>query len=74
MYCCCFGIARASRHLLNPRCEMIFAFCWRSRNSFSPTIPISAIPFATLCGMSSSRRYSISSGKFVACWSSVLLL
>ena len=56
LYSWALGMARESLHLLNPRRFTISAFPPRSTYSFSPTMPRSATPVLTLCGMSSSLR------------------
>ena len=49
------------------------AFSFRSTNSFSPTMPMSATPLAMVCGMSSSRWKSTYTGKLLAWVSKVRL-
>ena len=56
-------MASDKRHLLNPRRRSSVTFFFFSIISLSPTMPISAVPDATLSGMSSSRRNNNSTGK-----------
>ena len=59
-------MASERRHLLKPKRFMSFASLPFSTYSFSPTMPTSATPFATDCGMSSSRKKRTSTGKPLA--------
>ena len=62
LYSSSFGIAKDNLHLLNPKRLINRASAPFSMYSFSPTIPISATPLATDCGISSSRKKSTSTG------------
>jgi len=65
VYVSAFGIARESLHLENPSFFVFSIFSFFSKNTFSPMIPISAIPSAIYWGISATRRYNISIGKLV---------
>ena len=73
-YSISLGNASDRRHLLNPKRFMISASSAFSINSFSPTIPKSATPVATVCGISSSRKNNTSKGKLEDCTNNVRLV
>ena len=74
LYSSALGMASDKRHFEKLRRCTISASSPRSTNSFSPTTPTSAMPVATACGMSSSRRNRTSTGKLGDCISSRRLL